>query len=184
MLDPVILMVFTATLTIVTLASAVPKLRDLERFRSTVAGFALLPGFAVTPVARMLPLFETASAVALLSPRAHAAGASALIALFAVFTVALAINVTRGHTDIECGCSGFVTDNAGAGAAHIGWWHVGRAALLVALATGTLIPQAERAPIWIDYVSAGACTLVAVAAWFTLDLLLINLPKLDSLRNS
>jgi hypothetical protein len=182
MLDPVILMVCIATNAIVTLASAVPKWRDPERFRSSLAAFALLPSFAVKPLGLTLPLIEAASAIALLFPATHEAAATVLIALFCVFALALAINVARGHVDIDCGCAGFIVGDAKE--ARIGWWHVGRATLLVMLAALTLLPQAPRALVWFDYVSAGACTLVAVAAWFTLDVLLVNLPKLDSLRNS
>jgi len=182
MLDPAILMVCIATLAIVTLASAASKWRHPERFRSSLAAFALLPSFAVSPLARLLPLLETIGAIALLFPAARAPGAGLLIALFSVFALALAINVARGHTDIDCGCAGFLT--AAAHTPRIGWWHVVRAALLIALAAATLVSPADRALVWFDYVSAGACTLVAVAAWFTLDVLLANLPKLDSLRNS
>jgi hypothetical protein len=182
MLDPVILMMCIATTTIVTLASAVPKWRGQKRFASSLAAFALLPSFAVKPLAYLLPMIETAGAIALLFPSTHAAAAMLLIALFGAFALALAINVARGHTDIDCGCSGFIAGVVKE--ARIGWWHVGRALVLVAFASLTLMPPALRTLVWFDYVSASACTLFAVAAWFTLDVLLVNLPKLDSLRNS
>jgi hypothetical protein len=108
-----------------------------------------------------------------------------LIALFTLFGAALAINVLRGHTDIDCGCSGFIAARATERAPKsIGWWHVARALMLAALACAALAPATARELMWLDYSSAGACTLFAVAAWFTLDALLVNLPKLDSLRNS
>ncbi|WP_277183113.1 MauE/DoxX family redox-associated membrane protein [Caballeronia sp. BR00000012568055] len=179
MLDPVILMMCIATVTIVTLASAAPKWLNPERFRASVEAFALLPSFAVTPVSYALPVLEAGGAIGLLFDVTRLSAACVLIALFGVFTLALAINVWRGHTDIDCGCSGFIAEKPG-----IGRWHVGRAALLVLFACLTLLPQAGRALVWFDYLSAGACTLFFVAAWFTLDVLLNNLPKLDSLRNS
>ncbi|SAK71861.1 methylamine utilization protein MauE [Caballeronia hypogeia] len=182
MIDPVILMVCIASATIIALASAAPKWREPARFRASLAAFALLPSFAVMPLSLVFPALETAGAIGLLFADTRVPAAIALIALFALFGVALAINVLRGHTDIDCGCSGFVT--SARTPKSIGWWHVGRAFMLVALAALTLMPEAARALVWFDYLSAGACTLFAVAAWFTLDVLLVNLPKLDSLRNS
>jgi Methylamine utilisation protein MauE len=186
MLDPVILMICIATLTIVTLASAWPKWREPERFRASVDAFALLPSVLVKPLSYLLPAVETAAAVGLLFASMRPFGAYALIALFVAFALALAINVVRGHTDIDCGCSGFIAAAEAASGAPkaIGWWHVGRAAFLALLAASVLLPSTGRVLVAFDYVSAGASTLFAVAAWFTLDVLLANLPKLNSLRNS
>ncbi|SAL04939.1 methylamine utilization protein MauE [Caballeronia calidae] len=185
MIDPVILMVCIASATIIALASAVPKWREPSRFRASLDGFALLPSFAVTPLSFVFPLLETAGAIGLLFADTRMPGAIALIALFTLFGAALAINVLRGHTDIDCGCSGFIAARASERTPKsIGWWHVARALMLAALAAAALVPATGRALVGFDYLSAGACTLFAVAAWFTLDVLLVNLPKLDSLRNS
>lgn len=182
MIDPVILMVCIASAAIVSLASAAPKWRDPSRFRASLGAFALLPSFALTPLSFAFPAVETAGALGLLFADTRMPSAIALIALFTLFGAALAINVMRGHTDIDCGCSGFIA--SARTPKSIGWWHVARAFALAALTALTLIPEATRSLVWFDYMSAAACTLFAVAAWFTLDVLLVNLPKLDSLRNS
>jgi hypothetical protein len=185
MIDPVILMVCIASATIIALASAAPKWREPARFRASLEAFALLPSFALTPLSFAFPALETAGAIGLLFADTRAVSALVLIALFTLFGAALAINVLRGHTDIDCGCSGFIAARATERAPKsIGWWHVSRALMLAALAAAALVPSTARALIGFDYLSAGACTLFAVAAWFTLDVLLVNLPKLDSLRNS
>ncbi|SAK91866.1 methylamine utilization protein MauE [Caballeronia fortuita] len=181
MIDPVILMVCIASATIIALASTAPKWREPSRFRASLDAFALLPAFAVTPFSFAFPALEAAGAIGLLFADTRMVSAIVLTALFALFGAALAINVLRGHTDIDCGCTGFIAASA---SRSIGWWHVARAAMLAALAAAALIPASGRALVWFDYLSAGACTLFAVAAWFTLDVLLLNLPKLDSLRNS
>jgi hypothetical protein len=182
MIDPVILMVCIASATIIALASAAPKWREPSRFRASLEAFALLPSFAVTPLSYAFPALEAAGAIGLLFADTRMPSAIALIALFALFGAALAINVLRGHTDIDCGCSGFIA--SARTPKSIGWWHVARAFMLALLIALTLLPEATRALVAFDYLSAGACTLFAVAAWFTLDVLLVNLPKLDSLRNS
>jgi Methylamine utilisation protein MauE len=182
MIDSVILMVCIASAAIIALASAAPKLRDTSRFRASLEAFALLPSFTLTPLSIAFPVLEAAGAIGLLFADTRVASAIVLIALFALFGTALAINVLRGHTDIDCGCSGFIA--SARTPKSIGWWHVARAFALASLVALPLLPEATRALVWFDYLSAAACTLFAVAAWFTLDVLLVNLPKLDSLRNS
>jgi hypothetical protein len=182
MIDPVILMVCIASATIIALASAAPKWREPSRFRASLEAFALLPSFAVKPLSFAFTALETAGAIGLLFADTRMLGAIALTALFALFGVALAINVFRGHTDIDCGCSGFIA--SARTPKSIGWWHVARAFMLALLAALALLPATSRALVPFDYLSAGASSLFAVAAWFTLDVLLVNLPKLDSLRNS
>ncbi|SAK57535.1 methylamine utilization protein MauE [Caballeronia pedi] len=186
MIDPVILMVCIASATIIALASALPKWREPVRFRASLEAFALLPSFAVKPLSFVFPALETAGAIGLLFAETRMPAAILLIALFTLFGAALAFNVLRGHTDIDCGCSGFIAAarTSDRTPKSIGWWHVARAAMLAALAAAALVPATGRALMGFDYLSAGACTLFAVAAWFTLDVLLVNLPKLDSLRNS
>ncbi|SAK74827.1 methylamine utilization protein MauE [Caballeronia glebae] len=185
MIDPVIVMVCIASATIIALASTAPKWREPARFRASLEAFALLPSFAVTPLSFAFPALETAGAIGLLFADTRMISAVVLAALFVLFAAALAINVLRGHTDIDCGCSGFIAASSSKRTPKsIGWWHVARALMLAALAAAALVPATGRALMWFDYVSAGACALFAVAAWFTLDVLLVNLPKLDSLRNS
>jgi len=148
-----------------------------------VAGFQLLPHVLVAPFALALPLVEAAGALASLVPATRNAGASILVVLFLLFALALAINVARGRTDIDCGCNGF-SSQGNTGAHAIGWLHVARTLLLAALAALICVPQSPRALVWIDYLSVFGATLFAVAAFFTLDGLLANRPKLNQLRNS
>ncbi|SIT40015.1 Methylamine utilization MauE [Paraburkholderia ribeironis] len=155
--DPVVSTVALATTSIITLTLALPKVTRQSDLRQAVAGFRLLPHVLVTPFALAL--------------------------LFVLFALALGINVARGRTDIDCGCNGF--RQSGDAVAHsIGWAHVARTLLLAALAALVCVPQSERAVVWFDYLSVLGATLLAVAAFFTLDVLLANRPKLNHLRNS
>jgi hypothetical protein len=183
MLDPVVLMVCVATVAIVVLLGAAAKLREPAKFGASLAAYRLLPSFAVAPLAYAVPVLEAAGALGLLFSATRTGSALLLIALFAAFGIALAINVLRGNTDIDCGCAGFTASSREA-PKGIGWWHVGRVAALAALACVPLIAQDPRPVVWFDYLTVGAGTLFAVAAMLTLDVLLANLPKLESLRNS
>jgi hypothetical protein len=181
--DPVISTVALATTSIITLTLALPKVTRNGELREAVAGFQLLPHALVTPFALALPAVEIAAALASLVPATRGVGAAALAALFMLFALALGINVARGRTDIDCGCNGF--RQAGGVPAHaIGWTHVARTLLLAALAALVCVPQSTRAVVWFDYLSVFGATLVALAAFFTLDVLLANRPKLNHLRNS
>jgi hypothetical protein len=69
-----------------------------------VANYRLLPGWAVAPVAILLPPVEMLVAVTLLSAQLRPFGALAGIALLGVFAAAMAINLRRGRSLIDCGC--------------------------------------------------------------------------------
>ncbi len=182
-LDPVVATVAFAATAIVTLIGALPKLTGQPAFRETVAGFRLLPHALVASVAVAIPVVEIVAALACLIPATRTAGAAALVALFGLFAIALAVNVARGHTDIDCGCSGFARADRPVPHA-IGWAHVGRTLLLVVLAALAGVPQSARSIVWFDYLSVFGGTLLALATQLTLDVLLANRPKLNQLRNS
>ena len=110
-----------------------------------------------------------------------------LIALFTLFAAALAINVLRGHTDIDCGCSGFAATQAASQAnapRGIGWVHVARALLLAALAATAFVEPTTRSIVWFDYLTLFFAVLLIVCALLTFDVLLANVPRLSHLRNS
>jgi Methylamine utilisation protein MauE len=116
--------------------SAWHALRDLPRHEAAVAGYKLLPSPAVPIAAIVLPLL-TASAALLLPWPATAHAASALgIALMALFTASIAINLHRGRTNIDCGCGG-------AEGPHISQGLIIRNAALIALLAVSLIAQAS-----------------------------------------
>ncbi|CAG4906099.1 MauE/DoxX family redox-associated membrane protein [Paraburkholderia saeva] len=182
-LDPVVSTIALAATSIVTLIGALAKALRLHAFKRSVAGFGLLPQALVAPVAAGIPAFEVVAVLAFLLPATRFSGAAALVVLFAAFALALAVNVARGHTDIDCGCSGFVTSTREVPHA-IGWTHVARTLFLALLAASAWMPQTARDIVWIDYLTVLAGTLITVAVLLTLDVLLANRPKLKHLRNS
>ena len=86
--------------------SAWHALRDPALHEAAVAGYDLLPQWAVPAAAWGLPLLSIVTAVLLPWP-AMAPAASALgMALLALFTAAIVINLRRGRVAIDCGCGG------------------------------------------------------------------------------
>ncbi|MEM5385076.1 MauE/DoxX family redox-associated membrane protein [Paraburkholderia phymatum] len=191
MTDPVLATLAQASTAIVVLLGAVAKWRRPAAFRQALAGYRLLPDALTAPAAFVIAATETVGAAALLFPDTRMLGAIALTALLLAFAAGLAFNIARGHTDIDCGCSGFAATQAVTQAAMqanaprgIGWFHVARALLLAALAATALIEPAARSVVWFDYLTLFFAVLLLVCALLTFDVLLANVPRLSHLRNS
>ncbi|MBU9605336.1 MauE/DoxX family redox-associated membrane protein [Burkholderia multivorans] len=196
-IDPVLATSAQAGAAAVVLLGAVAKLRAPVAFRDALAGYRLLPDALVAPAALAIPLAEALGAAALLFPDTRTAAAIGLIALLLAFAAALAANILRGRTDIDCGCTGFAGVRAAPGAAasgaaasgdgtprRIGWLHVARVLLLVALVATALIAPDTRAVVWFDYLTLFFSVPLIVCALLTVDVLLANVPRLTAMRNS
>lgn len=84
--------------------AAVQKSRHWRIFSGVVANYRLLPNVLVNPVAMLLPPVEMAVGLVLLSAQFRPFGALAALALLGLFAAAMAINLTRGRSQIDCGC--------------------------------------------------------------------------------
>jgi hypothetical protein len=156
---------------------ALAKLRDWPAFRAAVAAYRLLPDPLVTIVALLLPVLEALAGAALLVDDLHVAGASAAIAVVGVATTAVAINVRRGRTDIDCGCNGLE------GRQRLSWGLVARnTMLIVVLAAATLVPAPVIGSAAAAATLAGA-TLAFILLFVTASQLVANRPFLVELRN-
>lgn len=118
--------------------AAISKLTAMEEFYGVVRNFRLLPDALARPVALALPPVELAVAAGLIVPALALPAALGAAALLAAFGIAIAVNVLRGRTQIDCGC---FRDGMRQG---INWRMVGRNAALTALALGlaALLPGA------------------------------------------
>lgn len=190
-LDSVLAGAAQSGVAITLLLASLAKARKAGAFRRALGAYHLLPDALVTPTAFAIIAAEALGAVALLFPISRSAGAAVSSALLVAFAAALAINIVRGHTEIDCGCfafgaTGATTDASAHGRAtpSIGWWHVARALLLATLAATAFAQRVERAITPLDYLTLYAAVLLIVCTLLTLDALLANLPRLDHLRNS
>lgn len=193
LIDPVFAGALQSGTAVVVLLSALAKWRRPAAFRDALAAWHLLPVVLAGPAAIAITATETLGAFALLLREMRAAGATLLIALFALFAAGLAINILRGHTNIDCGCSGLTGlagDAGGSGGSDqgaprgIGWWHVARAVLFAGLVSTAYIQPVARNVVWLDYFTLFFAALFVVCALLTLDALIVNGPRLHQLRNS
>src|ERR1700682_5508746 len=106
MLDTLPQLTLALALSTLFAASTAHKLRARESWPAIVRQYRLLPEMLAAPVAALVPLTEALAAACLLWPRTRAAGALTAAALLLAYAAALAINLRRGRTSIDCGCFG------------------------------------------------------------------------------
>lgn len=149
--------------------AAVSKLTSIDEFHGVVRNFRLLPDRAARPVAMVLPVLELAVAAGLMITPLAAPAALVGALLLAGFGAAIAINVMRGRTWIDCGCFRQGMKQ------RISWLLVARNAALTVLAAGVvlLLPGAKAGGV--------ADLLVGLVAGTVLMLLYFSLSILGGL---
>jgi len=145
--DPALTWIARLVLVLVFGWAAIAKLRALEEFVGVVSNYRLLPEALVRPVAWVLPPLELACAIGLLVPATSAPAAAATAGLLLVFAGAMAINIRRGRTQIDCGCFAATLKQ------HLSPMLVGRNLVLVALGGLAAMPARARPLTWLDSVT-------------------------------
>jgi hypothetical protein len=103
-LDPALALTVALLLAGVLATAAVSKLGAPGAFVGVVRNYRLLPEPLVEPLALALPIVELVLALGLLVPATRSEAATAAVALLLLFAAAMAINLWRGRSDIDCGC--------------------------------------------------------------------------------
>lgn len=175
-IDPAIRGLCAFSLALIFGASGVMKLRDLEMFEGSLANYQLAPMWMEKPLAYLLPTVECASAAGLLMASTRALAAAGLLALLTIFTGAIAINLARGRTNIDCGCFGPALRQ------ELSGWLLLRNLFLMLLAVLALLPESSRALESLDVVTIvlGAMTLVILYA--SANFAIGNAPKTRALQ--
>ena len=93
---------------------------------------------------------ELGAALGLLLPATRALAAATLMALLVLFAAAMAINLGRGRSDIDCGC--FI----GVQKQRISWALVVRNLVLAGFGLMLLVEETGRALAPLDWVTIGA----------------------------
>jgi hypothetical protein len=130
--------------------AAPQKAQHWRIFTGVLANYRLLPRALVTPAAALLPPLEMLVGVLLLSAQVRPFGAWAAIALLSVFAAAMAINLKRGRSEIDCGCGRSLLKQ------NLSWVLVSRNAGLAALLIPSLVfTKAMPMPILLTGIAAG-----------------------------
>jgi hypothetical protein len=174
-MDPAITLTLRFCLALLFAAAATHKIRDALAFRDTLSRYELVPAALVGLVGAALMGADLLVAVAVV----FATWASGLAAaILALYTVAIAINVWRGRTDLSCGCMG------PAASAPLSAWLVARNLVLVAVALAAAAPQSARPLVWFDVITVIGATGALVACWLASERLLALAPSLKRLKRT
>lgn len=147
MLAPVVHLAALLLLVAIFATAAIGKALTPLEFEGVVANYQLLPRRMVPLVARLLPAVEAIAVVLLMPPATRPVGAAMATVLLLAFAFAMAVNVRRGRTEIDCGCFRATHRQ------RLSWWLVGRNLALVLVAVALWLPV-TRDPILFDWVQA------------------------------
>jgi len=103
-IDPAIVLASRVLGTLVFGAAVLGKLRHRDEFVGVVANYRLVPEPLATAVAWLIIVFEIAIVLSFATGLWLTAAAALAVLLLCVFAVAMAINLVRGRTEIDCGC--------------------------------------------------------------------------------
>lgn len=176
-IDPALAWLLSIAGGCVFLGGAVAKWRERELFAAAMENYELIPAATVPAASVALIVAEAAVGLLLMSPWLRPWPQLAGIALLAVVTVAVAINLLRGRDHISCGCGG------ASGEQSLSWALVLRNLVFALVLAGAAVAAAPRALVWLDYavVPFGAALLVGIYA--TASQLIANMPRLLALRD-
>jgi peroxiredoxin/uncharacterized membrane protein YphA (DoxX/SURF4 family) len=131
MVVPVLLVILRLLLAAVFTASAFTKLADRSSFKSALGGFAVPEGLRGLAAA-LIPVFELAIGIGLLSAASVWVAAVGALGLLVLFTVAIIASLVRG-TPPECHCFGQLSS------APVTWKTVMRNGILMAAAAAIAV---------------------------------------------
>jgi hypothetical protein len=115
------------------LLDATDKALHAQRFRDTLSAYELLPAGLTGGVALLIAITEFVTGAALLGRYAVPPAALVGAFLLSLFATAMAVNLGRGRTDLECGCG------TAARGQRLQWRLVARNAALAAALLGTAL---------------------------------------------
>src|SRR5712692_482521 len=175
-MDPVIDAALRTALSLLFVAAAAHKLRDLGQFRATLAEYHLLPPRLVPFGAVAVVMMELTLAATLLAPPLRMSSLVAAAGVLSIYGGAMGVNLARGRRHIDCGCAG------PAARRPISALLVARNAVLAAAALGGLVPVSTRPLSWVDGVTVLGATGTLAALYFAFDRLLMLAPARAMLR--
>jgi hypothetical protein len=174
-IDPAVALIFRLLLALVFASAVLHKLIAPRLFRAAVRDYQMLPDMLVTPVAAGFILMECTTALALVVPVTAPFGVWGAAGLLLVYTGAIAFNLLRGRTHIDCGCMG------PAHVQQLNAWLLLRNLPLLIMAWAAGLPVYDRGLLSWDYVTVIAAVMALGMLYVTMNQLLINAPGLRAL---
>ncbi|ESW80679.1 hypothetical protein X770_30935 [Mesorhizobium sp. LSJC269B00] len=156
-LDPLAVVTSIGLLVLVFARAVLHKITDFGKLRQTVIEYRIAPERWAGPITAALTGAESLTLASLLTPGFRGFGTLAAAFLLLGYGAAMAINLARGRTSIDCGCGGL--------GQSISWVLVGRNVTLAGLAGVAAAPVVVRPFGGFDVM---LMTTVLGAAWLLL----------------
>jgi hypothetical protein len=147
-------------------AAGLYKLRNRAKFQAQLAEYRLLPPVLTPAASLMLAAIELALAPLLLLPATRAVAGYAAAALLIGYAIAIAVNLLRGRSHIDCGC--------GDSPQLLSEWLLLRNAVLAGGALLTTLSTAPTTFVWSDLMIAVPVFLVICVVYLIAEQLLEN----------
>ena len=173
--DPVAIYAARAGIALLFALAAWSKVRNLSVFRATLADYELVPKVVLKPVALTVVGVEIFIVIGACWPGFASTAMAVALVLLLTYAAAIAINLIRGRTDIDCGCTGPAVRQS------LSSWLLVRNTVLASIASVGFNAPDGREISFPDYVMVilvvGAATVLYAAA----NQLMANAPRLDAL---
>jgi len=166
MIDPLLPLVISTSLALLFFMAARHKLSDNRRFEAQLAAYRLVPDSVLGVTAKALPWMEMSLVFLLLIPITRPFAGSVAAALLVIYALAMAVNIRRGRSEIDCGC--------GDKPQSLSVMLLIRNAVLTSGAVLLVIPVIERSITTVDLIFVALFTAVLAMAYLMVEQLVIN----------
>lgn len=143
------------------------KLGEATEFEQALAGYGLVPPFAIAPARLVLGFFELAAVALLLLPLTVQLGAALAAGLLTIYALVMARALASGRAGISCGC------HLGSEDSELSWRMIWRNAGLVLIALALMVP-ASRMGVMSDYLNGAATGLCALILYHAAGVIQAN----------
>ncbi|MDO8909221.1 MAG: MauE/DoxX family redox-associated membrane protein [Pseudohongiella sp.] len=166
MIDPLLPLVISTALALLFFMAARHKLSDNRRFQAQLAAYQIVPESLLALSAKALPWLEMSLVFALLIPVTRPIAALVAATLLVVYALAMAVNMSRGRSEIDCGCGDIPQT--------LSPMLLLRNAVLATGALVLVVPVLDRAITTIDLIFVALFTAVLATAYLMVELLVRN----------
>ena len=160
--------------------AGIHKLNDRQSFLASLNDYRLVPPLMIPLLSVIVPVFEICLAMLWIFQLLQPVTAILSAVLLCVYTLAIAINLVRGRTHIDCGCNFSAVGETGS---LISPALVLRNSLLIVAILSTLVPTVQRELVWLDYATIIVTTFIAILFYISASQLLANKTAIASWRN-
>ncbi|MBV57747.1 MAG: hypothetical protein CMQ12_14370 [Gammaproteobacteria bacterium] len=194
MLDPLILRIISVGFALLFIFAAAHKFNNKLQFRGVLEAYKICPPGMLGLVVNVIPLFELMLGLAwafialLLIPISFVPLLSAML-LF-TYAMAIAINLLRGRSYIDCGCGFYsMSESAQSGSSSGGIQQLSLALVLrnfvlTIVALLATVPLSSRDLIFMDFLNLLAASLALVLVYCAFNQLLANRNVIGAWLNS